>query len=130
MDSTFFADPVSWYIGDPVPRWNISDLGVDLANGLIISLTTGVAHSIIVFAWEMNVNKSGSLDIVVIINMLLNKKIYSANVHSLTYRLFLKTSSFSTIRLFFRPLLKNFDEPLFLHYIFSLNFIRIYISSF
>lgn len=65
-----FADPVSWYIGDPVPRWNISGSGADLANGLIISLTTGVTHSVIVFAWEMNVNKSGLLDIVVIINML------------------------------------------------------------
>ena len=77
-----FTDPVSWYIGDPVPRWNISGSGADLANGLIISLTTGVTHSVIVFAWEMNVNKSGSLDIVVINNMLFAK---SANKEKILF---------------------------------------------
>jgi hypothetical protein len=68
--STFFVfklpDPVSWYIGDPVPRWDISDPGVELPNGLVISLTSGVTHPVTVYAWEMNVNISGSLEIVVI----------------------------------------------------------------
>jgi hypothetical protein len=52
-----------------VPRWIISGPGADLPNGLVISLTTGVTHSVIVYAWELNVNKSGSLDIVVIIKV-------------------------------------------------------------
>ncbi len=67
MQSFLFPDPVSWYIGDPVPRWNIPGSGAHLPDGLVISLTTGVTHSVIVYAWELNVNKSGSLDIVVTI---------------------------------------------------------------
>ena len=67
-----FSDPVSWYIGDPVPRWNISGPGADLPNGLIVSLNTAVTHPVIVHAWELNANKSGSLDIVVIMMFLTN----------------------------------------------------------
>ncbi|XP_028395653.1 polycystin-1-like [Dendronephthya gigantea] len=60
-----FADPLSWYIGEPVPRWTIPDPSVHSLDGFVI-LTAGVSHPVVVYAWEMNVQKQGSLDFVIL----------------------------------------------------------------
>ena len=48
-----------------IPRWIVSSLGGDLPDGHIFTFNSPVTSPVIAIAFEMNVNKSGNLDVAV-----------------------------------------------------------------